>query len=68
VAGCIFLFVNLPFEAMLVLPIWGAIGLVIYFLYGYRKSHLGRGIVVVHESEVQDIEPGIPGVDDEDRR
>ncbi|QDX26092.1 amino acid permease [Sphingomonas suaedae] len=68
VAGCIFLFVNLPLEAMLVLPIWGAIGLVIYFLYGYRKSHLGRGIVVVHESEVQDIDPGIPGVDDEDRR
>ncbi|MEW4448118.1 amino acid permease [Qipengyuania sp. JC766] len=46
-AGCVFLFVNLPTEAMLVLPIWGAIGLVIYFIYGRSRSHLGRGIVEV---------------------
>ena len=29
---------------MAVLPIWGAVGLVIYFLYVYRKSYLGRGM------------------------
>ena len=52
VAGCIFLFVNLPTEAMLVVPIWGAIGLVIYFLYGYRQSHVGRGIVEFHEDDI----------------
>ena len=34
---------------MLVLPIWGGIGLVIYFLYGYRKSNVARGIVDVPE-------------------
>ncbi len=67
IAGCLFLFFNLPFEAMLVLPIWAAVGMVIYFLYGYRKSHLGRGIVEVHEPEIHDIKPEIPGVD-EDRR
>jgi basic amino acid/polyamine antiporter, APA family len=50
-AGCIFLFVNLPFEAMIVLPVWAAIGLVIYYLYGHRNSHLGRGIVEVHEDD-----------------
>jgi APA family basic amino acid/polyamine antiporter len=49
IIGCIFLFFNLPAAAMLVLPIWGAIGLVIYFLYGYRKSHVGRGIIEVHD-------------------
>ena len=43
--GCVFLFFNLPFEAMLVLPIWGAVGLVIYYGYSYRASHVGRGIV-----------------------
>lgn len=43
--GCIFLFLNLPFDAQMVLPVWGGIGLVVYLLYGYRKSHVGRGIV-----------------------
>jgi APA family basic amino acid/polyamine antiporter len=54
IAGCIFLFLNLPFEAMIVLPAWGAIGLVIYYLYGYKASHLGKGII-----EVPDDEPGL---------
>ena len=64
IVGTLFLFFNLPAEAMLVLPIWAAIGLVIYYLYGYRKSHLGRGIVEVHEPEIHDIQPEIPGVDE----
>jgi APA family basic amino acid/polyamine antiporter len=54
--GCVFLFFNLPSEAQLVLPIWGAAGLIFYFLYGYRKSHLGRGLVEVHEFDA-DIPP-----------
>ncbi len=66
IAGCLFLFLNLPFEAMIVLPLWSAIGLVIYYLYGYRHSHLGRGIVEVHETEIHDIEPPIPGIDEAD--
>lgn len=52
IAGCIFLFLNLPFEAMIVLPAWGAIGLVIYYLYGYKASHLGRGIVEVPDDDI----------------
>ncbi len=64
IAGCLFLFFNLPAAAMLVLPIWGAVGLVVYFLYSYRNSHLGRGIVEVHEPEIHDIKPEIPGVDE----
>jgi basic amino acid/polyamine antiporter, APA family len=47
IAGCIFLFFNLPYEAMLVLPAWGALGLVIYYGYSYKSSHLGKGIVTV---------------------
>lgn len=47
IIGCLFLFLNLPFEAMLVLPVWTAIGLFVYFGYSRSKSHLGRGIVVV---------------------
>lgn len=56
-AGCVFLFLNLPFEAMLVLPGWAAIGFVIYFAYGYRKSHLGQGLVEVHEGELEPTAP-----------
>lgn len=62
VAGCIFLFLNLPLEAMLVLPIWAAIGLVIYFLYSYRHSHLGRGIIEVPEADVDALQPNVAGV------
>ncbi len=62
VAGTIFLYVNLPLDAMIVLPLWGAIGLAIYFAYGRSRSHLGRGIVESHEVEaVTEIEPDVPG-------
>jgi APA family basic amino acid/polyamine antiporter len=60
--GCVFLFFNLPLEAMMVLPIWGVLGMVIYFIYGFRKSNLGRGIIDVHETEIADIAPESPGV------
>jgi basic amino acid/polyamine antiporter, APA family len=56
-AGCVFLFLNLPFEAMLVLPGWAIIGFVIYFAYGYRKSHLGQGRVEVHEGDLEQNAP-----------
>jgi len=55
-AGCAFLFWNLPHDAKMVLPIWGAIGLVVYLLYGVRKSHVGRGLVEVHEAD-SDLPP-----------
>lgn len=44
VIGCIALFLFLPTEAKLVFPIWGAIGLAFYFMYGYHKSHVALGI------------------------
>lgn len=55
-AGCAFLFWNLPHDAKMVLPIWGGIGLVIYFLYGIRKSHMRKGYTEVHENDA-DIPP-----------
>jgi basic amino acid/polyamine antiporter, APA family len=66
ILGCLFLFFNLPATAMLVLPIWTVIGLVIYFGYSRGHSHLGRGLVEVHEPEIHDIDPSIPGVDERD--
>lgn len=47
IAGCLFLFLNLPSAAMLFLPAWTVLGLLVYFLYSRSRSHLGRGIVEV---------------------
>jgi APA family basic amino acid/polyamine antiporter len=47
ILGCLFLFLNLPTAAMLFLPGWSVLGLIIYFAYSRRTSHLGRGIVEV---------------------
>jgi APA family basic amino acid/polyamine antiporter len=57
IIGCVALYLLLPFDAKMVLPLWGGIGLVLYFLYGYRKSHVGRGLAEVHERDV-DVPPG----------
>jgi basic amino acid/polyamine antiporter, APA family len=51
VVGCLVLFVFLPADAQLVFPVWAAIGLVFYFLYGYRNSHVGLGIATVSGGE-----------------
>jgi basic amino acid/polyamine antiporter, APA family len=43
VGGCILLFVNLSAKAQTVFLVWGGIGLVVYFLYGYWRSPLRKG-------------------------
>jgi len=47
IIGCVLLFFNLPLAAMLFLPGWGVLGLLVYFGYSRGRSHLGRGIVEV---------------------
>ena len=55
IVGCIALYVMLPLLAILILPIWGTIGLLVYFAYGRRHSNVGRGIV-----EVPELDPDAP--------
>jgi APA family basic amino acid/polyamine antiporter len=55
IIGCAVLYFSLPLTAILVLPVWGAIGLLVYFGYSRSRSHLGLGHVEVHEGE-----PGVP--------
>jgi APA family basic amino acid/polyamine antiporter len=49
IVGCIGLYLNLPTIAKMVLIVWGAIGLVVYFGYSRSRSHVGRGIIDVPE-------------------
>ena len=60
IAGCLLLFVNLNMESKLLFVSWTVIGLVVYFLYGYRHSHVGRGIIDV--PEVAADAPGSIGI------
>jgi len=63
VIGCIYLYSSLDWKSILVLPGWGIVGLLIYFGYSRRHSHVGRGIVDVPETEIGDLEPPIPGTE-----
>jgi APA family basic amino acid/polyamine antiporter len=49
------LFLNLNVESKLLFVTWTVIGLVIYFLYGYRNSNVARGI-----TEVPELAPEAP--------
>ena len=51
IIGCIYLFFSLDDRSKLLFVIWAAIGLVVYFAYSRSRSHVGRGIVDVHETD-----------------
>lgn len=55
--GCVYLFFSLPHETKLMFVGWAAVGLVVYFLYGYRKSHVAHGSPETHELD-KDAPPG----------
>jgi APA family basic amino acid/polyamine antiporter len=64
IVGTVGLYLFLPFNAKMVLPIWGGIGLLLYFVYGYRKSHVGRGIIEVHEDDTDAPPQPVPPMPD----
>ena len=55
IIGCVGLYAKLPLVAILVLPGWGLVGLLVYFLYSRSRSHVGRGII-----EVPELGPDVP--------
>jgi basic amino acid/polyamine antiporter, APA family len=55
IIGCVGLYLSLPLIAILVLPAWGLVGLLVYFLYSRSRSHVGRGMFEVHE-----LDPDLP--------
>lgn len=49
ILGCLLLFFSLGIESKELFAAWTVIGLIFYFLYGYRHSHVARGVVEVPE-------------------
>lgn len=62
IAGCAYLFISLSWETIRLFLGWAAIGLVVYFTYSRRMSHVGRGVVDVPEHEAyEELKPEVPG-------
>jgi APA family basic amino acid/polyamine antiporter len=56
ILGCVYLFFSLSWETIRLFLIWAAIGLVVYFAYSYRRSHVGLGTIDVPETDA-DVPP-----------
>lgn len=63
-AGCLYLFVSLSGYTMALFFGWAALGLVVYFTYSRQRSHVGRGLVEVHEDDSDAPPPPVPPVPD----
>ncbi len=57
IIGCVILYVKLELTAILVLPGWGFVGLLVYFFYSRSRSHVGRGIVDVEPEPSSIVTP-----------
>jgi APA family basic amino acid/polyamine antiporter len=49
IIGCVVLFLSLGIESKEVFFGWTVLGLILYFTYGFWKSHVRRGITEVVE-------------------
>ena len=56
VLGCVYLFFSLSGYTLALFAGWAVIGLFVYFLYSRSRSHVGRGVIDVHEDDT-DIPP-----------
>lgn len=62
VAGCLYLFFSLSTYTLLLFVGWAMLGLIVYFAYSRKHSHLGQGHFEVHEDDPdappQPVPPG----------
>jgi APA family basic amino acid/polyamine antiporter len=64
ILGCVGLYLVLPLLAKLVLIIWGAVGLLVYFGYSRSRSHVGLGRVETHELDADAPPQPVPPIGD----
>jgi basic amino acid/polyamine antiporter, APA family len=60
ILGCLYLFFSLSYYTLGLFVAWATIGLVVYFAYSRNRSHVGRGIVDVHEDDADAPKPPVP--------
>ena len=64
-AGCVYLFFSLSGYTLGLFVGWAVLGLIIYFTYSRKKSHVGLGHMEVHEDDPdappQPVPP-LPGI------
>ena len=56
IVGCLYLFFSLSGYTLALFAGWAVIGLIIYLTYSRHASHLGRGLIEVHETD-PDVPP-----------
>jgi APA family basic amino acid/polyamine antiporter len=57
IVGCIVLFLALDEKSKTLFLVWTVVGLVLYFCYGFWRSHVRLGLSEVHELD-DDAPPG----------
>jgi len=64
IAGCVYLFFSLSTATIALFVGWAVVGLFVYYGYSRGRSHVGRGLVEVHETDADaphDSVPPLPG-------
>ncbi len=62
ILGCLYLFFKLDMKSIYLFMIWAAIGLVVYFVYSRSRSHVGKGIIEVHEDDADMPPSSVPPI------
>jgi len=62
VLGCLYLFFSLSGYTLALFVGWAALGLIVYFAYSRSHSHVGRGLIEVHEDDADAPPQPVPPV------
>jgi basic amino acid/polyamine antiporter, APA family len=62
ILGCIYLFFNLSWYTLGLFVGWAVLGLIIYFAYSRNASHVGKGVIEVHEDDPDAPPTSVPPI------
>ena len=62
ILGCLYLFYKLDIKSIILFGIWAVAGLFVYYLYSRSRSHVGKGIIEVHEDDPDAPPTSVPPI------